>query len=159
MRGSAKSVVSGIKKIALFGIFFLFLGVSSFANGDGRGPIDTHIGKWQFSKMRFKGELHEIPNPDLQLIYYFYDTGNSRLFWTRKNERSFCERVGIYMIVDEKIKDLVVWRNPGSAPDCYRDPDMELGRIIEFPLRMRDGKLETDIFVGDNVITYIWTRQ
>ena len=115
-------------------------------------------GTWQFTQLRQQGQLLAPPNPDLILLFRFDSAGNSDLFWSRKNQSGFCEHRGHYVAIDGKLTETVTWINPDNLPECSSDPDMQMGRETTNPYRLVDGKMEMDFNLGNDTLTYIWTR-
>ena len=119
---------------------------------------DSIVGSWKFTSMIMEGQ--EVPplNPDLILTFDFAEDGSDRLFWTRKGESGFCERRARYDFDSNWLYEAIVWVNPDNAPECGKDPDMQLGRVTQTPARIKNGRFELDLNVGDSHLTYIFER-
>jgi hypothetical protein len=84
------------------------------------------LGTWQYDGFFFQGQRYPNPNPALFLTFTFLG-GSSRLFWQRKGEPGFCERLAEYRIEKDTIYQKVIWVNPKNNADCTNDPDMRMG--------------------------------
>ena len=115
------------------------------------------VGEWQFTALRYQGKEMPPLNPALFIIYQFDDQGHSRLYWTRKDESGFCERRGLYVASQIQFLDYVIWVNPHNRGDCGKDPDMQIGKSGLNTYRVKDGRFELDLPLGDDILTYIWT--
>lgn len=113
-------------------------------------------GTWQFHLLRYKGQEMQPPNPDLIILYEFGDDGTDRLYWHRLGEEGFCERRGLYVASGGQFLDYIVWVNKKNRGDCGQDPDMKLGRTSLNTYRIKDGQLELDLQLSDEILTYIW---
>lgn len=114
------------------------------------------FGRWQFDSLRYQGQEMPRPNPDLILIFEFREDGTDRLSWTRRDETGFCDRTAVYSAADGVLQELVVWVHPGNRGDCAQDPDMQLGRQASVPYRVENGRLELDLPLSDETLTYLW---
>ena len=122
------------------------------------GAAQTDIlGTWEFTSIRYREQVKPRPNPDLILRFEFLGDGTSRLHWSRTGERGFCERKAKFTIEDGLLKQDVFWINPDNAADCSRDPDMQIGQS-QTPILISADTIETELHVGDETLTYIWTR-
>ncbi len=99
-------------------------------------PADI-LGTWQYDGFLYAGHRYPNPNPDLELFFTFDTDGKSRLFWQRKNENVFCERVAEYRVFENRLTQKVIWVNPANAPECARDVDMQPGRESEIEVRIQ----------------------
>lgn len=120
-------------------------------------------GTWKFASYRFQGTERPRPNPNLNLVFEFYSDGMNRLYWTRSDQQGICERIAYYQVSSSEntntLWQKVTWVNPQNRIECAQDPDMKLGQSSATNFNIIDGKLETDIQMGDDIVQYIWEKQ
>ncbi|MFN7729742.1 MAG: hypothetical protein ACK5P7_11350 [Bdellovibrio sp.] len=133
----------------------LVLGFSPMLSADTPAAI---FGTWEFTSIRYQGQVRPRPNPDLVLRFEFFGDGTNRLHWTRIGERGFCERKARFTVQNGLLIQEVFWVNPNNGADCGRDPDMQMGSKSQTPLHLTQDTLETELNLGDETLTYIWTR-
>lgn len=119
------------------------LGFALLALNSSASPIQSSdlFGRWIYVGFIYDGHRYERPNPDLYLYFTFDEHGTHRLFWRRKGERRFCERVGSYEVRDNRLRIKVTWVNPENDSSCHEDPDMQLGRETENLISLSDQDL------------------
>lgn len=86
------------------------------------------LGQWQYDGFLYENHRYPNPNPDLELTFTFTADGKSRLYWSRKSDGSFCERIADFHVTGEHLYQKVTWVNPKNASECTRDSDMRLGQ-------------------------------
>lgn len=116
------------------------------------------LGTWQFQLIRYRGKEMPRPNPHLILTLQFGADGVDVLRWSREGEPGFCERKARYVFADEKLTQEVFWINPDNAPECAKDPDMQLNVKSETPARLAAGRFETDFKLDDEPLIYLWSK-
>ena len=116
-------------------------------------------GHWRFVAVRYAGTERPPPNPDLALIFEFEKDGSDRLLWSRKGIPGGCERRAWYQYANDLLAEVVTWSNPANIAECQADPDMQVGRQSMTPLRLVSGRLELDMSVADQKLTYLWQRE
>jgi len=115
-------------------------------------------GHWKFYKYLYEGKENPPLNPLLNLNFEFYFTGTSRLWWTRDNEKGFCERVAQYEYKDCKLSAEVVWVNPKNNIGCGQDPDMQVGHKTTSQIEIINGDLYLHLSLGGKPFIYIWKK-
>lgn len=145
---------------ALFILIVTFASqVSTAAALEGEFNYNESVqGQWRYIGHYYEGVFQNPLNPNLVLTFEFTADGTSRLHWYRLNEPGFCERTGIYSFDGHKIMDKVTWVNPENSFECGKDPDMQLGHNTETPARIVEGKLQTDLPLGDSFLIYVWEK-
>lgn len=116
------------------------------------------LGIWFFSSLVYRDQNLPRPNPDLIMSIHFVDTKTNTLKYYRKNENGFCERQADYRIEDGLLYQTVVWVHPENADFCAQDPDMVLGTETRTPVEVNETSLKMQLPLGEEVITYVWTR-
>lgn len=116
------------------------------------------VGRWKFVGYIYEGLFQPPANPNLVLTFEFIADGTDILRWYRINEPGFCERKGSYSFDGSFLTDEVTWVNPGNAFECYRDPDMTLGKKEVTPLRRNANRLYMDLSLSDQTLTYVWEK-
>jgi hypothetical protein len=119
---------------------------------------ETIVGEWLFIKMHYKNQDLPPRDPRLELKFRFESTGQSRLYWTFDQGRSFCERLAEYSFDGSLLKEKITWVNPKNANSCGSDPDMQLGRETQTQAFMKDSFLWINIGLGAEDFFYIWKR-
>lgn len=119
---------------------------------------ESIVGKWRWTKYIYQGIESPIPNPDLNLIFEFFPDGKDRVFWDRRGQSGFCERLGEYTFGSCKLKDRVTWINPKNAIECGNDPDMKQGKETETQAEIRNGEFYLYFEVGGKPFVYVWKR-
>jgi hypothetical protein len=59
------------------------------------------------------------------LVFTFYDSGLSWLYWHRANQSGFCDSLSRYSVEGDLLKQKTLWENPGNAMDCPQDTSPE----------------------------------
>jgi len=116
------------------------------------------LGAWKFSGYIYQNELKPPLNPKLILIFEFFPDSTSKLFWTRQDEPGFCERRGLFSVVDDMLTDEIVWVNPNNNIECSRDPDMQLGKKATNEVRYLDNKLHLYLSLAGEPFIYVFER-
>lgn len=119
---------------------------------------DDLIGKWQAVGYFYQGSFIQPKDPRLTLTYEFFPDGKDILYWKNKDETSFCERRGSWLVQDGTLVDEVVWVNPQNGMDCSNDPDMQTGKISISPFWVEAEKLQVEIPLGSEVLIYVWEK-
>jgi len=89
---------------------------------------DDILGTWEYDGFFYDGHRYPKPNPDLDLTFTFKKDSTSRLYWKRKDEAGFCERLANYQLKDDHLIQKTTWINPANAMSCSQDPDMQPDR-------------------------------
>lgn len=144
----------GVAIVALQFLIILASGQTAFSKEN-----STLWGKWRFIGYIYGGSFQEPANPNLILTFEFLQDGTDVLHWHRLNENGFCERKGKYSYEREKLIDEVIWVNPNNSFECYRDPDMVLGKKQITPLRRQSDRLYMDLPLADETLTYVWSLE
>lgn len=113
------------------------------------------LGRWMYDGFFYEGNRFPNPNPDLELEFHFREDGVSRLYWERKGERGFCERLADYEITDGELRQRVTWVNPENASNCGNDPDMQNGRATTVPFVRKGQELWLNIGLSGKDFFYI----
>lgn len=121
-------------------------------------------GTWRFVAMIFDGQRMPPRDARLDLKYTFDAQGLSRLAWSYDQWQTLCERRGRYAVElhddGTTVRDEVTWVNGDNRSDCASDPDMQVGRVTRAPFRLSDdGKLQIDIAMSGQWLTYEWQRE
>lgn len=117
------------------------------------------LGTWQYDGFFYDNHRYPNPNPNLILRFTFEPNGVSRLKWYRKDENGFCERLADYKIHDgDFLNQKVTWINPGNAPDCGKDPDMQMGKESDNRFSIQDGELSLHFELNGKEFLYILRR-
>ncbi|MDG0816325.1 hypothetical protein [Bdellovibrio svalbardensis] len=98
------------------------------------------------------------PNPDLVMTLHFESPQINTLHYSRKHESGFCERKAQYEYDGKILKQTVVWVNPENSPSCSQDSDMLLGQVSTTPVRISNEALYMDLPLGEEELTYVWTK-
>lgn len=95
------------------------------------------LGSWSYDGYFYEQTRFPNPNPNLHLSFEFRADGVSRLYWERKDERGFCERLAKYSIAENRLRQQTTWVNPDNDASCGKDPDMQKDRdtVVEFELK------------------------
>lgn len=138
----------------------MFLGgLLSFEARSSDDKNNSVIGLWHFVEMEWNGNRMPPRDPRLSLCFEFHSSGESRLYWTYDDGKTFCERKGVYSVSEGSILDEVVWVNPKNRSDCGDDPDMRKGRTSVTPYDWNEnGQLRLTLPMGAEDIVYIWDR-
>lgn len=113
------------------------------------------LGRWRYDGFFYDGNRYPNPNPDLDLEFQFREDGVSRLYWERKDEPGFCERLADYEVVGTELRQRVTWVNPENASSCGRDPDMQNGRATAVPFERKGQELWLNIGLSGKDFFYI----
>jgi hypothetical protein len=140
----------------LVGLVMLWMnGVMAATKMDQRGVL---LGKWKFVGYIFEDQFQDPPNPNLVLTFEFFKDGTDLLHWHRLDEDGFCERKGRFTYDGVNLRDEVIWVNPENSFECFRDPDMTMGRKQVTPVHYNDDHLMMELPLSDHTLTYVWER-
>jgi hypothetical protein len=115
------------------------------------------LGAWRFDHYIYKKQDLPARDPNMELIFEFKDSGESRLYWSSDQGHSFCERKGTWTCDREGlVVDTVTEANPRNKMDCSADPDMQPGHRAEIPYQRVDDKLYFTIPLGNEEIIYVF---
>jgi hypothetical protein len=149
-----------LKHVGLFAALLVFSFLSLASAVPLRIDLSSQLwGRWQFTGYIYGGEFQPPPNPNLVLTFEFLEDGTNILKWYRKNEKGFCERKGKYSYDGEKLSEEIVWVNPDNSFECWRDPDMMLGRKQITPIKREENHLKMVLPLADETLLYIWELQ
>lgn len=141
--------------------FVLFAGAPSLwghPNSDSDSSSQLW-GHWKFIGYIYSGQFQNSPNPNLVLTFDFFEDGTDILKWYRTNETGFCERKGKYSYDGKKLTDQITWVNPRNSFECWKDPDMVVGKTQVTPLRREGEVLYLDLTLSDDVLIYVWKKE
>ena len=113
------------------------------------------LGTWQYDGFFYENHRYPNPNPDLELFFTFYQDGKSRLFWQRKNETGFCERIAEFKISNNMLVQKVIWVNPKNNSECAMDVDMRLGQESETEICIQESELSFHFDLDGKPFLYI----
>jgi hypothetical protein len=116
------------------------------------------LGQWQYDGFFYDGHRYPNPNPDLDLTFTFNADGTDRLFYARKNESGFCERLADYRLEDEHLVQKITWTNPKNAGECGQDTDMQQGRETDTVLSLTPQELTFHLDLNGLPFLYILKR-
>ena len=116
------------------------------------------LGSWQFHRYIYQGQEQPIPNPNLILQYEFRADGLNRLFWSRKNEFGFCDRLASYHYEDQTLQQEVLWVNPENSMECSKDVDMQVGTVNWAKMVFVEGRLHLYVPFGGEDFIYVFRR-
>lgn len=116
------------------------------------------LGAWFFSSLIYQGSPMPRPNPDLIMQMHFLDDQTNLLRYERRDEQGFCEREARYEFDGKKLIQVVSWVNPKNNSNCASDPDMQLGSSSITPLSLVGDTLHMVLPLGEESLTYVWTR-
>jgi hypothetical protein len=133
----------------------LFTGLTGFSASN---KSDEIVGSWKFMGFFYQGKLHPPLNPDLVLIFQFRPDGTDTIYWTRLNEKGFCERRGKYKIEDTFLTDEVTWVNPDNDRSCGQDPDMQVGKITRNSFAIKNDQFLLDLGLSGESFIYVFDR-
>lgn len=119
----------------------------------------TIIGTWRYAGFRYDDKQYPNPNPDLELLFTFREDGVSRLYWHRKNETGFCERLADYRLDGEMLWQKNTWVNPANDHSCSSDPDMQPGRETTTPVRLSQNELAFVLELNGREFLYRLVRE
>lgn len=117
------------------------------------------IGQWQAIGYFYQGTFIEPTEARLLLTFEFLSNGTDILFWKNKDEKSFCERKGTWLVRDQTLIDEVVWTHPENGMDCSGDPDMQIGKINISYFWVENGQLFVEIPLANEVLVYVWNSK
>lgn len=121
--------------------------------------VDTELyGKWQYDGFFYDGHRYPNPNLDLELTFTFDRRGQSRLYWTRKSENGFCERIATYQTIGPRLVQKVTWVNPSNAAECAKDSDMQMGKETEIEICIVGPELSFHFNLNGKPFLYILKR-
>lgn len=115
-------------------------------------------GVWQYDGFFYDGHRYPNPNLDLELTFTFDNSGQDRLYWKRKNEDGFCERLATYNVVGNRLFQKVTWVNPKNSADCAKDLDMRLGQETETEICITGLELNFHFDLNGKPFLYILKR-
>lgn len=117
------------------------------------------VGHWDYHSYIYQGHEIVLPRESKTKLFYVFDgEGSSELQWSNADDHSFCDRKGVYTYDGKNLQDQVTWVNPENSPSCASDADMQIGRVAVSAARVNGDRLEVDIPVSEEIITYIWYR-
>lgn len=138
-------------KAILLAVLIQGLGVSPALASSGLNIL----GAWQYDGFLFEGHRYPNPNPDLELVFTFFEDGNSKLFWQRQNEPGFCERIAEYSLSENILTQKVIWVNPKNNAECGSDVDMQLGHESETEISIQGSELGFHFDLNGKPLLYI----
>ena len=116
------------------------------------------LGLWIYSGLVFHGQPINKPNPDLVIYYQFSSERHNTIFYFRQGERGFCERLAEYKVENKNIVQTNIAANENNADFCDQDPDMQMNRLSITEFEIVDGKLLLHLPLGEDRLTYVWTK-
>lgn len=118
------------------------------------------IGKWQFHKMIYRGQVQDPMNPNLVMTLDFDPTGLAELFYYRTDEQGFCHRLALWYFnpTNGLLYQRVTWLNPQNRSDCSQDTDMRMNQETWSPVTVVDGELHLSVPLGDEDLTLVWKK-
>lgn len=120
--------------------------------------MNALLGLWLFTSIIYNGQTQPRPNPNLIMTLNFVSESQNILKYSRENEPGFCERTAEYVWNDGLLIQKVIAVHPENASFCLQDPDMVLGTESATPLEQTSDALLMTLGLGDETLTYIWTR-
>ncbi|MEY4616152.1 MAG: hypothetical protein RJB66_1112 [Pseudomonadota bacterium] len=139
----------------LIGLWIFSIAPSAFSADKGA----LLVGRWKYIGYVYDEVFHAPPNPNLILSFEFLSDGTDVLRWFRLNEHGFCERKGLYTFDGSSLTDEVTWVNPENAFECYRDPDMVVGKKKVTPMRRVLDRLYMELPLSDETLIYVWEKE
>lgn len=133
----------------------IFLSVLVLCGSVVYAEVPNITGQWQYDGFIYEGKTYPLPNPDLVLVFTFYDDGLTWLYWYRKNETGFCERLANYSVNQEGLKQKVIWVNPLNDQRCTQDPDMTAGLETITPFSVVDGVMRLHLDLNGQPLLYL----
>lgn len=114
--------------------------------------------------MIYEDHVLDLPNPDLQLTFSFFQNHSLRIYWDRKDPSVFCESMSNWTLKTDgsgisQIQLDTFAVNPMNAADCSGDPDMTLGKKESVPIWIQDSSLMMTFRLGDQDLIYIFNKQ
>lgn len=122
------------------------------------GSLALIVGLWNYESFRYRGQVH-IPQSTQGLQYEFRADGTDRLYWSLEQYDYFCEREGRFQWQSDVLTDEVIRVNPRSHDSCSSDPDMQVGRKTETPVRIEQELLILTLQLGEEKIELQFRRQ
>jgi hypothetical protein len=122
-------------------------------------PEVSILGRWQYDGFSFDNHRYPNPNPDFELTFTFTSDGKSRLYWARKNEVGFCERVAEFHVAAGHLVQRVTWVNPKNASECSKDLDMQMDRETQTQISIGEDELSLHFDLDGKPFLYILKRQ
>lgn len=116
------------------------------------------LGAWRFDGFYYEGHYYPRPNPALLVDFEFHADGESKLSWRRENEDGFCERRANYSADGTLLTQHTTWVNPQNAPECGRDPDMQLDRESSTPYTADPKELRLFLTMNGQEFIYLLKR-
>jgi hypothetical protein len=124
----------------------------------GLGAVPAHAnplsGTWQYDGFFFQGHRYPTSDPGLFLTFTFTEN-YSRLYWERKGESGFCERIAEFRAEENILFQKVVWVNPQNNAECAKDPDMQLGVESQVKFQTPDNFLHFFFDINGQEFIYI----
>lgn len=118
--------------------------------------IEDMIGTWRFYKYKFEGQVVPAPNPNLRLLMGFCEGGTQVLYWDRKGEPGFCERLAEFDVQGNQMFLKVFWINPENHMSCAKDPDMVMGKESVNRIEHIEGELHLYLELNGNDLIFIF---
>lgn len=135
-------------------ILLLGLGLTSALGS----PVPSIVGTWQYDGFLYDGHRYPNPNPSLELFFIFNSDGVSKLYWQRRNETAFCERLAKYTQSDNILWQKVIWINPNNSSECAKDVDMNLGQESTTTISIDKSELNFLFDLNGKAFLYILKR-
>ena len=142
-----------MKKIILV---FLYLSALILNPGAHAAPGDLSVnGQWQYDGFLHDGIRYPNPNPNLVLVFTFYEGGLSWLYWFRHGENGHCESLAKYTVNENNLSQLTIWENPLNAPTCPQDSGSGADEVSTTPYSIEGQELRLHLELDGRPFLYI----
>ena len=120
--------------------------------------MPTLIGIWMYASLIYNGVPVARPNPDLHMYIAFPNSEENELYYYDKTAGTDCRRAASYKTSDRILYQKVKSVNNNNSSSCSSDTDMQINNESYTEVSVEGDKLFMIIPLGDESITYVWTR-
>ncbi len=117
------------------------------------------IGMWLYTSLIYNHNPIPRPDNDLQMYFTFVSESENEIFYYRKSQPGFCKRLASYRIEQNYLIQKITATDSKNADFCADDPDMQLGRESKTEFSVNDQTLLLHLPLGDEILTFVWTKQ
>ncbi|MGZ3725911.1 MAG: hypothetical protein ACXWQQ_08920 [Pseudobdellovibrio sp.] len=121
--------------------------------------MNSLLGIWLYTSLIYQGHPIDRPDPSLQMYFIFNNANENELYYYHTSENGSCRRKASYVLENGKLMQKITFVEESNANFCNDDPDMQLGRESVSELQIDGDHLYLKLPLGDETITYVWTKQ